>query len=217
MQCKIFAHRGLSSEYIKENSIKALINASDNGFDAVECDIYYINQEFILSHDLPKSNYKHLDRLDKFLEIFADEMDYWLDFKNLSDDNVDEAMENLKKIIDKLEIKNQRLFFAPFITNIPDAKFIYQTIRKYFGEKAQIVAVKERLLPKNYKKYYNELKENNIYGLSIQYNCIKPEFMKIFSDIQIFAWTVNYIRDFNRLFKIGVQNITTDELIPDDN
>jgi glycerophosphoryl diester phosphodiesterase len=216
MKCKIFAHRGFSSDYNRENSIKALINASDNGFDAVECDIHYLNKEFILSHDAPKGDYKNLDRLDKYLEVFTDQMEYWLDFKNLNDGNVDEAMSNLKNITDKLEMNVQNLYFAPFITEISEAQFIYKTIRKYFGDEAQIVAVKERLLPKDYEKYHALLKENNIYGLSIQFQSIKPEFMKIFADIKIFAWTVNYPRDFARLVKIGVQNIVTDELIPED-
>lgn len=212
MQCKIFAHRGLVNDIIEENTIKALINASDHGFEAVEFDLHYWNRDFILSHDKPEKANKKYDSLINYLGVFKNYMEYWLDFKNLDSDNIEEAVKYLKEIIDKSGVKLKNLYFAPFITEISEAEKIYQVIRKYFGDKVQIIAVKEKLSHLHYQEYYNWLKANNIYGLSIQFRNIKPEFMKIFSDIQIFAWTVNYERDYFRLTKMGVQNITTDQI-----
>ena len=91
-------------------------------------------------------------------------------------------------------------------------------IRKYFGKDAQIVAVLEKLNKKASKKdwqiFYQKLKSANIYGLSIYYKNINLEFKKIFPDIKIFAWTVDDQKTLNFLEQIGVENVTSNKLIP---
>jgi glycerophosphoryl diester phosphodiesterase len=215
MQYKIFAHRGLTNNFIKENSIKALINAADNGFNAIECDIFYYNKKLLLSHDQPDS-IGQLDDLEGFLEIFAGQMQYWLDFKNLTIENALEVLPELKRITDKLHIEQKNLFFAPFITEInPQTLLIYQIIKSHFNQ-AQILAVKEKLAIIDYQSYYQQLKDNDIYGLSIQFSNINSEFMKVFSDRQIFAWTVDRKKDLINLAQLGVKNVTSNKLLPEE-
>jgi glycerophosphoryl diester phosphodiesterase len=213
MKLKIFAHRGLISKDIKENSLQAFNNAYKSGFKAIELDIWYLENQLILTHDKPK-DLKNLDKLEDLFLKFKNNIEYWLDFKNLDDKNCNFALRNLKTIIDKYKINLQNLYFTPFITDFDKANNIYNMIRKYFGKNVQIVAVAEILPPENYKKYYTKLKENNIFGLSVEYKNINQNFRDVFCDIKIFAWTVNDKKSAKLLNKIGIENITSDKLTP---
>jgi hypothetical protein len=70
----------------------------------------------------------------------------------------------------------------------------------------------EKLSPKNYQKFYQDLKELDIYGLSIQWKNLNADFKTIFKDIKIFAWTVNEQKTADSLAKIGIENIASDNL-----
>jgi len=209
MQPKIFAHRGLVSKDAPENSIAALQNAFKNKIKAIEFDIWYFKNELVVSHDQPETK---ILKLSNYLAVYGNKMEYWLDFKNLDNSNCDKACKQIKSITTELKIKQNNLNFAPFITNIDEALEIYQIIRKYF-KKAKILAVKEKLKISDRKKFYQKLQENKIFGLSIQYKNIDADLIKIFKNVEIFAWTVNNKKIANDLAKIGVQNITSDKIL----
>ena len=210
---KKFSHRGLIKDGIKENSLEAFKNAYQNNFRAIEFDIWYLKNQLVLKHNRP-SNLNNLTTLEGLFCEIKNKVEYWLDFKNLNSKNCDSAVKEVRKIVDNLKIKPSQIYFAPFITDFVKAKIIYQAIRKYFDETSQIVAVIEKLDQKNYQKFYQQLKENNIYGLSIEHKNINIEFKNIFYDIKIFAWTVNDQKTSNLLAKIGIENIATDKLLP---
>ncbi len=213
MPIKIFAHRGLIAKNIKENTLDAFKNAYQNNFRAFEFDIWYLKNQLVLKHNRPNT-LSNLTKLEDFFAEFQNKTEYWLDFKNLHSKNCDATIKAVKKIIGDLEIKPQKLYFAPFITDLEKAENIYQTIRKYFGKDTQIVAVLEKLNQKDYQKFYQKLKSANIYGLSIYYKNINLEFKKIFHDIKIFAWTVDNQKTVNFLEQIGVENLTSNKLFP---
>ena len=208
MQSKFFAHRGLVNKNAPENSILALKNAFENKVKAVEFDIWYFQNELVVSHDQPQN--KSL-KLNDYLAVYGNKMEYWLDFKNLDQNNCDKALKQIKAITKDLKIKQNNLNFAPFITNFTEALEIYKIIKKYF-RKARILAVKEKLKISDRKKYYQELQKNKIFGLSIHYKNIDSNFVKIFKNIEIFAWTINNNKNANYLAKIGVQNIAGDKI-----
>ncbi|MCE3255677.1 MAG: hypothetical protein K0R25_1171 [Rickettsiaceae bacterium] len=210
---KNFAHRGLATKQIKQNSLEAFKNAYKNNFRAIEVDIWYLQNQLILKHDRPKKA-DDLANLQELFSEFKNKVEYWLDFKNLHQKNCDLAIKEAKKTADNFKIKPDQIYFAPFITDLKKAKIIHQKIRKYFGKKAQIIFVVEKLNPKDRLKLYAKLKEENIYGLSIQYKNIDAGFKKIFHDIKIFAWTVNDQKTADSLAKAGIENIATDNLIP---
>jgi hypothetical protein len=143
---------------------------------------------------------------------FKNDLQYWVDFKNLNPKNCDQALKKVKDLVDKNKIKLNNLNFAPFITDLKKAEIIYQSIRKHFGKEAKIIAVIEKLSPKNYQKFYQDLKELDIYGLSIQWKNLNADFKTIFKDIKIFAWTVNEQKTADSLAKIGIENIASDNL-----
>lgn len=210
MKYRIFSHRGVK----KENSLEGLKNSFSIGYRAIEFDIWYVDNQLILSHDRPKKPYKNYDNLKDFLGVFKNQLDYWLDFKNLNKRNSAEIFGKIKLILNQLKIDTFRLYFAPFLTDIESAKPVYKSIRKYFGDEARILAVCEFLSANDYSNYYRELKGTKVYGLSIEYTNINPQFVKFFTDIAIFAWTVNDLKIAKYLKEIGVGNITSDRIIP---
>jgi glycerophosphoryl diester phosphodiesterase len=212
MPIKIFSHRGLATKKSQENKVESFKNAYKNGLRAIELDIWYLKNQLILKHNRP-NNFNNLDCLEDLLENFKNDVEYWLDFKNLNPKNCDQVIKKIKELVDQHQIKLNNLNFAPFITDLKKAEIIYHSIRKYFGKKAKIIAVIEKLLPKNYQTFYQQLKVLDIYGLSIQWKNINPEFRVVFKDIKIFAWTVNEQKVANFLEKIGVENIASDTLV----
>ena len=78
---KLFAHRGLVENNMKQNSIASLKNAVAKGFKAVEFDIWWLDGEFFIKHDKPNEKEKFLlPRLQDYL-CFGSDLEYWFDFK----------------------------------------------------------------------------------------------------------------------------------------
>ncbi len=208
---KIFSHRGLRAKKSQENKIESFKNAYKKGLRAIEFDIWYLKDQLILKHSQP-NNFNNLDSLADLLGNFKNDVEYWLDFKNLNAKNCDQALKKAKELVDKNKIKLSNLNFAPFITDLKKAEIIYQSIRKHFGKEVKIVAVIEKLSSKNYQKFYQDLKTLGIYGLSIQWKNLNSDFKTIFKDIKIFAWTINDQKTSDYLAKIGIENIASDNL-----
>jgi glycerophosphoryl diester phosphodiesterase len=211
MPIKIFSHRGSAIKKSQENKIDSFKNVYKKGIRAIEFDIWYLKNQLVLRHNRPII-LNNLDRLEDLFSTFKNDVEYWLDFKNLNARNYDLAIKKVKEMTDEHQIKLEHLHFAPFITDLKRAEIVYRAIRKYFGNKVKIIAVIEVLLQKNYHKFYQKLRDLDIYGLSIQHKNINPEFRAIFSKIKIFAWTVNDRKTANSLAKIGVENIASDKL-----
>ncbi len=212
---KLFAHRGFVTGNILQNSIASLKNAYDFGFRAIEFDIWFLEQELFLKHDRPKI--AELNNLPKFKEyfLFNNHFEYWLDFKNLDEENVDEILRMVKKNIDECGINLEQVYFAPFITNYTIVRNIIKKFKNYFGEKVNFVAVCEELKNINEVKILREfLSENKIKFLSIDHKLINQDFVKLFSDIEIFAWTVNEKGRLEELENLGIKNFATDKLSP---
>ena len=88
---KVFAHRGFTFDEnnpqnkIEQNSLASLKNAVNHGFKAIEFDIWYFNSQLVLSHDQPNlANYQTLTKFSEYF-IYGNQLDYWLDFKNLDE------------------------------------------------------------------------------------------------------------------------------------
>lgn len=209
---KIFSHRGLVDKDHKENTIEAFKNAYNHGVRAIEFDIWFLENQLVLHHNKPV-NLENIAKLKDLFTQFGSEIEYWCDFKNLTSKNCDDAISHFKQIVDELKIDHQKLYFAPFNSNFSKAKRIYTSINKYFGKSSKILALKKKLEPAEYQEFYQELKENNIFGLSIEHSNVTEEFKKIFSDIAIFAWTVNDQKIADDLKAIGIENIASDKIL----
>lgn len=211
---KIFAHRGYVIKGIAQNSIESLKAAYENNFVGVEFDVWFVENKLVLSHDQPSLN--AISSLPKFSDyfIYGNKIKYWIDFKNLNIANVDKALLAVKKEVEEFAISKKNIYFAPFIEDLNEAIFIYDKIRVIFGEDAQIMAVCVKIEDGDMLKYYKKLRENNIKFLSILHKNINKNFVDIFKEIEIFAWTVNDVARLRELEALGVKNCTSDIITP---
>ena len=101
---KIWAHRGYSINS-PENSIESVKAALPKGFKGVEIDVRFNKTDncFYLSHDKIK-NYKNLTTLDSLFSHTGDGLYYWLDLKNLNEENKKQIVDKLKALSVKYEI-----------------------------------------------------------------------------------------------------------------
>ena len=212
---RLFAHRGFACGNILQNSIASLNEAKKNGFCNIEFDIWFLQGKLFLKHDLPKES--ELENLAKFRDyfIFKNEFCYWLDFKNLDEKNALEALHLVKKDLDEALINLDQIYFAPFITDYEIAGKVFAKIREVFGQKVNLVAVCEKIKSEEDVKILRDfLTQNKVWGLSIFHQLLDEEFIKDFSDVEIFAWTVNDLARLKELEKIGVSNFATDKITP---
>lgn len=212
---RLFAHRGFVEENIAENSLPSLIKAHQLGFRAIEFDLWFFNEELLLKHDRPLvCEFKSLATLKNYF-CFGNEMTYWLDFKNLSENNVFQVLRLLEKYLNEASINLDQIYFAPFIVCHQIAAKIFGKIREVFGQKTQVMAVCEEL--KNSTEIENLrqfLSQNSIKFLSIFHRLIDENFMEIFNDTEIFAWTVNDSKRLHELEVLKVKNFATDKICP---
>ncbi len=209
---KLFAHRGFAKEGVLQNSIQSLENAYKTGFRAVEFDIWLCDGKLLLKHDRPKEN-ENLPQLKDYF-VFANQLDYWMDFKNLDRNNVTELLKLLKAEITAHFIDLNKIYFAPYITDHKLAFEMLIEFRKVFGQNLQFVAVCDRLDNQlEVRELRDFLSKNQIKFLSIFHKLINEDFIKNFQDIELFAWTVNEVLQLQRLNKLGVNNFATDEII----
>jgi len=212
---KLFAHRGFVTENISQNSIASLKKAYEFDFRAIEFDIWFLNGKLILKHDKPSE--VEINNLPSFSDYFClkNEMIYWMDFKNLDEKNSEIVLKLVKKDLDKALINLDQVYFAPFITDYKVAEKVLLKIREIFGEKVNLIAVCEELSSvKDVEILRDFLTKNKIKFLSIFHKIIDQNFLKKFSDIEMFAWTVNDMERLRELENLGVRNFATDKIIP---
>lgn len=212
---RLFAHRGFVKKNIAQNSIESLNAAYLNNFNAIEFDIWFIEEKLFLNHDKPKkSELKNLPQLRDYFS-FGNQFYYWLDFKNLDEKNIDRALVLIKKEISTSGLNLKQIYFAPFITDYKISQKILSKIKKYFGDKANLVAVCEELKNFDQIKLLKEfVSKSQIKFISINHNLLDKTMVKIFSDIEFFAWTVNDLEVLQNLENIGIKNFATDKITP---
>lgn len=212
---RLFSHRGFIQKGVNQNSLTSLKKAQEVGFNAIEFDIWFIENQLVLKHARPKS--EELSKLTKFSEFFCfgNDFTYWLDFKNLNKTNAIKALKLTKEILDKKRIDLEKVYFAPFITDYKKAEIIFTKIRNIFSSKAKLVAVCEKLEnhtdQQNLQKF---LRQNQIKFLSIFHQLIDVKLIKNLSEIEFFAWTVNEQDRLKTLENLGVKNFATDKILP---
>lgn len=212
---RLFAHRGFTAGSHPENSVASLKESVAQSFSAIEFDIWFVARKLVLKHDQPKENeIEILPTLSDYL-IYKNDLNYWLDFKNLDEENSAKALILAKSEIENADVKLEQIYFAPFITNLEKAEKIFTRIRNIFGPKVKIVAICDSL--KNEKEAQdlrNFLDKNNVKCLSIFHQLLSKNSVQIFSGIELFAWTVNEMPRLKELESLGVANFATDKITP---
>lgn len=209
---KLFAHRGYHTRLIPQNSLKSIKNAFKNNFRAVEFDIWLFKNELLINHDKPKlKTSNQLNRFNEFL-IYSNDLEYWLDFKNMNLKNVKKILTLLKKDIDKANIKYEKLYFAPYITKYSNLKEIFHNITSTFSKKTKLVIVCDN--SKQITELTRFANSNKINFLSIDHKIINQKNISLLKKMHIMAWTVNDINRIKELSRMGVKYFATDIITP---
>lgn len=230
---KLFAHRGFVVENAQQNSIESLKEAVKENFKAIEFDIWFLNGNLVLKKDIEfdvcflngklvlKHDQPKIDELDNLPVLqnyfcFGNSLEYWMDFKNLDENNAFEALTLTKDEITAAKIDLKRIYFAPFITDYKKSAKVFSEIRKVFGDEANLVAVCKNIEKDEDAKNLQEfLVKNNIKFLSIFHKLLDENFVKNLNGIEFFAWTVNDLSRLLELEQLGIKNFATDKITPE--
>ena len=208
---KLFAHRGFVENNMKQNSILSLKNAVTKGFKAVEFDIWWCDGEFLVKHDKPIDKEKFLlPRLQDYL-CYKNELEYWIDFKNIDLTNVDEALKKLKADLILKEIDLNKIFFAPYITDYSTASIISLKFRNFFSQPINFVGVCDK--QSGLQEVIDLVDLELINFVSIDHNLISSELLKKIKPSKLLAWTVNDIKKINDFYMLGVDKFATDKVL----
>jgi hypothetical protein len=83
-------HKGLfNNKTVFENTLPAFDSAHGQHIQGLEMDVYYIDSlnDFIVTHDLPNRYHLPALKLSEVLSRYDTAFSYWLDLKNLTDEN----------------------------------------------------------------------------------------------------------------------------------
>lgn len=208
---KLFAHRGLVENNMKQNSIASLKNAFEKGFKGVEFDIWWIDGEFFVKHDKPAGKELFLlPRLQDYL-VHKNELEYWIDFKNLDEKNIDNALKKLKEVLILKEIDLNKVFFAPYISDYILTGKISLKFRNFFAQKINFVGVCDE--EAQCQGAVDMIDIGVIDFISINYKLINNDFLKKIQPSKLLAWTVNDINEVNDLYMVGVEKFATDKVL----
>jgi glycerophosphoryl diester phosphodiesterase len=212
----LWSHRGYTNKEPEENTIKSLKSAYNEGYRNIEFDIWYLNDELFLKHNKPtieELQNKTLTTLKEYLSVYKNKINYWMDFKNLSKQNISKALECYKKIINEVGINPSQIYFTPYKVNWEKAIFLQKKASaKLIGINNVFIKNNNSFDKTKITEYYKILKKNKIKYLSIQHDLVDKEIVKSLRNITLFVWTVNEKEEYNRLKKLGIQNICTDKI-----
>lgn len=215
---KLFAHRGYTNHgKSPENSIASLKSAYDFGFRGVEFDVWLMGgQLIVLSHDAPHDT-TLLARFTDYL-IFGNDLEYWIDFKNVTEDNCDEFLLLIRDDLQKFQINTNNVYFAPYITDYSLSAKVIRKIRSVFGEDVKILAICDEFKTGRAREELVEfVRQNNVRFFSIDHKLLDDASLcKDLGEVKFFAWTVNDADRLKQLENIGVTAVATDALVPTD-
>lgn len=208
---KLFAHRGLVENNMKQNSIASLKNAFEKGFKGVEFDIWWIDGEFFVKHDKPAGKELFLLPMLQDYLVHKNELEYWIDFKNLDEKNIDNALKKLKEVLILKEIDLNKVFFAPYISDYILTGKISLKFRNFFAQKINFVGVCDE--EAQCQGAVDMIDIGVIDFISINYKLINKDFLKKIQPSKLLAWTVNDVNEINDLYMVGVEKFATDKVI----
>ena len=198
----LIAHRGVFNKYIKENSIKAFINAiNDSKYIGFECDVRETkDHEFVINHDFYYDNNLinkyNLDELKKSGLCSLDDV-LNLDTNKLILIDIKDINISIDKLIDKLNNSNKNIYVMSYNKKVLD-KILERNIYFKVGllntvinsnkeyHKYNFIALLYSSITDNILKYFSK---NNIevftYGITNYTNIYKNKIYYIIDDIKL--------------------------------
>jgi len=206
---EVWAHRGIASDTLKQNSIDAFLNASNMGFKGVEIDVFYSDKidMFIVSHDaLTEGKYYTLEKI--FDELRNCKLGYWIDFKNSvflggNDAVTEKSISRLKFLRDKYKLT--RLY-------VETKSIVYADDLHRNGVKSVYCITSDT---ESFFDLFHEMSLLSIYkfdALTLDYEKISKNFTSKMRGIPIFTYTINDKNDFIKLSEFkNIQVLLSDD------
>ena len=138
-------------------------------------------------------------------------MEYWIDFKNLDEKNIDNALKKLKEVLILKEIDLNKVFFAPYISDYILTGKISLKFRNFFAQKINFVGVCDE--EAQCQGAVDMIDIGVIDFISINYKLINKDFLKKIQPSKLLAWTVNDVNEINDLYMVGVEKFATDKVL----
>jgi len=213
-----WSHRGYVNDTCKENTIASLKNAYENGYRNIELDIWYLDGKLILKHNEPTKEEREGDKLTtlkEFLSIYKNELYYWMDFKNLNESNIDQVLNLYREVLNEIGISYSRIQFTPYEVNWEKSILLAQKASsKLPGINCMFIQDDESFNENKVEEYYEILRNNSIKFLSIYNKFVTPSLIEKLDGIKLFVWTVDEKEELDRLEVLGIENICTNVLLP---
>ena len=138
-------------------------------------------------------------------------MEYWFDFKNIDQNNIDDVLKKLKADLILKEIDLNKVFFAPYITDYTMAIKIALKFRNFFSPKINFVGVCDN--QSGLQEVIDMIEMELIDFVSIDHLLINSELLKKIKPSKLLAWTVNDIKQINDFYMLGVDKFATDKVL----
>jgi len=180
----------------RSNPLKVIEKAFLNGARGIELDVFFDEntQRFVLSHDAPYFRYGgKLFYLHQVFERFKSRGYYWIDFKNLSFSNYEKARSRMLNLLTK-----HKLFHHVYVEST------HGLLLRTYSQKG-IRTIFWIVYENNWTRHFKILYIKSIIAFS-RFNAISSPyqrvgdsyFMKTFSHLPIFLFTLNKKHLFNR-------------------
>tara|TARA_B110001450_G_scaffold115482_1_gene109200 strand:- start:808 stop:1503 length:696 start_codon:yes stop_codon:yes gene_type:complete len=220
--CNIIGHRGAIT-YAPENTISSIYALKKIKCDWIEADVILTKDEYpIMFHD------ENLDRLTNF-KGSINEYNY-NEIKDVKINNSNCKIPSLKEFIEKcselsinilLELKvyhnEEKQLVNKVIDIIKNYNSIYINICSYSIKVLQYLNIINPnknityIVDKIPNNWYDIIKENKCYGISINYDYNSLNDIKLCIDkIPTYCFTINKSEDFNNIVNSGIKGIITD-------
>lgn len=201
--CEIWSHRGIVSDSLKENTIKAFAASKDGGATGIEVDVFWIDslQECIVMHDMDtSSNLRDMLNLTDVVIRFKDSLKYWIDLKNLTNKNAPLLKQYFQKLVQQQASKAkvcvesgnadalasiktasiQTIYWIQFNRSNPIRKWLKLKYLKRKIANAQFdgYSVAVKLFDPDYQEYFSGLPTYLFHGTYKQYKklCLNDSF-----------------------------------------
>lgn len=210
---RVWAHRGTHGGFqgegkpmnrTGENTVEAFEASIANGFPGIELDIHFLGERFVVAHDPTPTDHLGLD------EVFARcgrKIYYWLDFKDLTDENVGDVIVAFQRLFERYPVRDRVLIESPEARalaklrhGLGDVKVLYWIQWYRGGIRKSVLRARKRW----------KIAWFGFHNISISDDQFNEVFRRDFARMGIYVYTINDAARMAALRDAGVRVILTD-------
>ena len=182
-----WSHRGRNNAGLPENSIAAFEHALQHGLKGIEVDVFWdeATKQILATHDTPQPSQQY-PLLKEIVSRFKDSISYWIDFKNLTNENVKVVEEAVAQLAATYHLKDKLYLESAHGTvlrkiNSPNIRTLYwvQYGRHFPKRPFKLLYIKSLIV---FSKFY---------GYTSSYSLMDDDFRKQFSGLPLYIFHAN--------------------------